>query len=76
MALANPRLGADNLGQKRLGSRISMENIILAALFIIDNKLHRDTGVTRAINIRPFGVWRGGTMAKHIAWILCHLDRP
>ena len=43
---------ADDLRQKRLGRRIAMQNVVLAALFVIDHELQRHPRPARPIRER------------------------
>ena len=45
-----------------------MQNIILAALFVIQHKLNSYAGL-----VRPIGMWRLAPIANHVAWIITHI---
>jgi hypothetical protein len=51
MALARPRLHAKYIGEKRFGGAVTMQNVILAALFEIHHELHRDPRIARPARI-------------------------
>jgi len=52
VALARPRLRADDLGQERLGGRIAVQDAVLAALFVIDDELHAHARIARPPRVR------------------------
>src|ERR1700722_12960501 len=65
-----PGRGPDDLGQERFGGALAMQDIVLAALLVIDDKLHGDTSA-----LRPVGERRGSPVADHVARIssgVCH----
>jgi hypothetical protein len=64
VALARPRRGADDLGQKRLGRGVAMQHAVLAAFLVIDDELD---GHKRAA--RPFRVRRILAIAAHVSLV-------
>ena len=64
MARSLKRDRTDNFGQEHLGCRITMKDVVLAALFIIQHKLHGDTGI-----VRPGCMRRRRPIADHVTRI-------
>ena len=54
----------DDFRQKRFGRGIAMQDVVLAALFVIDDELHRDIRAAR-----PLGVGRVAAIADHVAGV-------
>ena len=72
VALARPGRGADDLRQERLGGEVAMQNVVLAALFVIDHELQRDPRPARPIRER-----RRAAVSSHVARVfLLHLTPP
>ena len=67
VARAGPGCGTDDLGEKRLGGRVAMQDVVLAALFVVQHDLQRDL---RAAG--PFRVGGLGAMADHVAGVAGH----
>ena len=64
VALARPGRGAHDLGEKRLRCGVAVQNIVLAALFVVDHELQRDPRPAR-----PIGERRRPAVADHVARI-------
>ena len=67
MALTRPGGGTNDLGQERLGCGIAVQDVVFAALFVIDYELH---GNFRTIG--PFRIGRIRTITAHVTGITCH----
>src|SRR5688572_12785138 len=65
VALARPGLGADDLGEKGFRCSIAVEDIVLAALLVIDDELHGDIGA-----LRPVRIGSGAAIALEIAGVV------
>ena len=65
--LAGPGRCAHDLGQERLRGRVAVQDVVLAALFVVDDDLDGDPRPAR-----PGRVRRGRTKAGHVSWIACH----
>ena len=65
VALAGPGLRADDLRQERLGGGVAVQDVVLAALLVVDDELHRDHRAAR-----PFRVGRVAAVADHVARIV------
>ncbi len=61
---ARPGRGADDLGQERFGGGVAVQDIVLAALLVIDDELDGDARL-----IRPVGERRRAPVADHVARI-------
>ena len=68
VALAGPGLGADDLGQERLGGGVAMLDAVLAAFLVVQHDLDRDARAAR-----PARVWWGGAMADQVAAVAAWL---
>ena len=64
VALAGPRLRADDLRQERLRRRVAVQDVVLAALLVVEDELH---GEPRAA--RPFRIGRIAAVADEVAGI-------
>ena len=64
VALARPGLRADDLRQERLGGRVAMQDVVLAALLVVEHELHGDPRAAR-----PFRVGRVAAVADDVARI-------
>ena len=64
MPHARPGLSADDLGQERFGGGVAVQDVVLAALLVIDDELDRDARL-----VRPVGERRGAPIADHVARI-------
>ena len=62
---AHQGLGADDLGQERLGGRVAVEDAILASLLVGKDDLHRDPGA-----VGPIGVGGIPAVADHVPRIV------
>ncbi len=72
VALADPGLRAQHVGQKRLRRAIAVQDVVLAAFLEIDHELHRDPR-----GIRPFRIGRVAAVAAEVARVATarsHLD--
>ncbi len=70
VALAGPWRGADDLRQKGFGSRVAVQNAVLAAFLVVDDELDGDIRAVRPLRIG----WRAA-VAAHVAGIgLVHGD--
>ena len=67
VALARPGLGTGDLGQEGFRGRIAVKDVVLAALFVIEDELNRDLGP-----VRPVGCRGICAVAGHVARIACH----
>jgi len=64
VALTGPGSSAYNFGQEGFRGRVAMQDIVLAALFVIQNELNSDPGT-----IWPFRIRRVSAIALHVARI-------
>jgi hypothetical protein len=60
--------GADDLGQERLGGHVAMQDVVLAALLVVQHDLHGDLRAAR-----PARVGRGRAVAGHVAGVAGHI---
>ena len=61
---ARPGRGADDLGQESLGRGVAVQDVVLAALLVIDDELNRDARL-----VWPIGERRRAPIADHVARI-------
>jgi hypothetical protein len=71
VTLANPRLGSDDFGQEGLRCSVTMEDVVLAALFIVQHKLYSGMCTTRPLRVR-----NGPAIALHVTRIVIHSSPP
>ena len=64
VAHARPGLRADDLREERLRGRVAVEDVVLAALLVVDDELDRDARAAR-----PVRVGRVAAVADHVARI-------
>ena len=64
VAHAGPGRGADDLRQERLRGGVAVQDVVLAALLVVDDELHRDARL-----VRPVGEGRRAPVADHVARI-------
>ena len=64
VALVGPGRGADDVGEEGLGRGVAVEDVVLAALFVVEHDLHRDIGAAG-----PFGIGRRTAVAEHVAGV-------
>ncbi len=62
--LAGPGRGTDHIRQEGLGRSIAVEHIVLAALLVVEDHLHRDIGAAG-----PLRIGRRAAVAEHVAGI-------
>ena len=67
VALPRPLCGARDVGEECFGLSVTVQNAVLAAFFVVQNKADGDFGPTG-----PFGIWRVRPVADHIARISVH----
>jgi len=74
MPHARPRRGADDLGQERLGRGVAVQDVVLAALLVVDDELDGDARASG-----PVGERGSPPVADHVARIgfaLSHVALP
>src|SRR5690606_10550879 len=64
VALARPGRGADDGGEEGLGGGVAVEDVVLAALFVIEDDLHGDIGATG-----PLRIGGRAAVAEHVAGV-------
>ena len=64
VALARPGLGAGDLGEEGLGGGVAVEEVVLAALLVVEDDLDGDVGAAG-----PVGEGRVAAVAVHVAWV-------
>jgi hypothetical protein len=62
MALARPGLRAGDFREERLGRRIAVQDRVLAAFLVVENKLDADVGA-----VGPLRIGRVRPVAAHVA---------
>ena len=74
MPLTGPGLCPDDLRQKRLGRRITVQDAVFTAFFVVEDELQGKSCTTGPIHWRYYG-----TVSNQVAWIVvngcCHRSR-
>ena len=66
VALALQRLRRDHFREEGLRFFVAVEDVALAAFFVVEYERQGDTGV-----VRPMRMRRVGTVTNQVAWVVC-----